>query len=576
MTDYKKELEDLKNKNEAPEWYTVQGYTTVSKGYRLKSETPKSMYRRCARSAAKSGKFSDDIKDDFFDAMWSNWLCLASPVLSNMGTDRGLPISCFGLSLDDRMEDIMGRGLGEMAMMTKNGGGVGINFNNVRCSGSLIAQGKNGKSDGIIPFLKTYDSAILANKQGETRRGSAVGNLSIEHGDWWEHIRSRRPEGDINRQCGNLHQCTIVSDEFMHKVKNGDRIAREKWTELLKTRLETGEPYIFFRDNVNSANPDAYKQNGLEVEMTNLCSEITLYTDADHSFVCCLSSLNLATYDEWKNWKSERTGLTLPQLGILFLNGVMDEFIEKARYLPYMDKTVRSAEKGRALGLGMLGWHTYLQKNNIAYESYRAMQLNNEIHKFIKNESVKASKELASKRGEPKWCKGTGMYNTHLLAAAPTRSNSIISGGMSPSHELNIANIFTDNSAKGTFVRKNPFLQKILQDKKMDTDEVWKDISRKNGSIQHLDNLTEDQKAIFKTAYEVDQKVIIRQTAQRQKYICQGQSTNLFFPFDVNPKYFNEVHLLAWELGVKTLYYCRSTSGLKVDHSNSECLSCEG
>lgn len=578
MTDYNKELKELKDKKEAPEWLTTEGYTTISKGYRLKGETPKSMYKRVARASTISGNFSKDLEDDFFECIWNNWLCPASPVLSNIGTDRGLPISCFGIDIDDKMNDIMGRGTGELAMLTKSGGGVGIGFNNLRPKGSLIKNGKNGKSEGIIPFAKVYDATILSTMQGETRRGAASVNIDIEHGDWDEFIRMRRPEGDINRQCGNLHHCTTVSDEFMHKVKNGDSIARHKWTELMRTRIETGESYIMFTDNVNKNNPEAYKKRGLDVTMTNICSEITLYTDSLHSFVCCLSSLNVTRYDEFKDWVSPRTGLTLPEIATYFLNGVLDEFINKARYIPYLERAVRSAEKGRAIGIGVLGWHTYLQNNMIAFESFKAMQINNEIFKFIKNESTKATKQLAKDRGEPEWCKGTGSYNTHLLAVAPTRSNSIISGDVSAGIEPIIANAYTDNTAKGTFIRRNKNLQKLLKQYKMDNDDVWKDISRKNGSVQHLDFLSEDEKNVFKTAYEIDQNTIIQQASQRQKYICQAQSLNLFFPFDVKPSYFNDVHIKAWELGLKTLYYCRSTSGIKADNIDrgEECGSCEG
>lgn len=579
MIDYDKELKELKDRGEAPSWLTKEGYITMSKGYLLKGETPKGMYRRVARGAAKSGDFSEEIKNAFFDVIYThNFLCPASPVLANVGTQRGLPISCFTIDIDDRMEDIMGRGLGELSMLTKNGGGVGISFQRIRPRGSLIKKGKNGRTDGIIPFAKVYDSAILASKQGSTRRGAASLNLSIEHGDWEEFVRMRRPEGDINRQCGNLHHCTTISDEFMHSVKNGDTGSRLKWAELMRTRIETGEPYIFFEGNVERGNPEAYKKHGLDVTATNICSEITLHTDPLHSFICCLSSLNLAKYDEWKDWVCPITNLTLVELATLFLNGVLDDFIERAQYLPYFENTVRSAIKGRAIGIGVLGWHTYLQENMIAFESFRAMMLNNEIFSLIKEQSVKASKDLAKKRGEPMWCKGTGLYNSHLLAVAPTRSNSIISGDVSAGIEPIIANAYTDNTAKGTFLRRNKNLAKVLDKYNMNTDEIWKDISRKNGSVQHLDNLLEEEKNVFKTAYEIDQKAIIQQAAQRQKHICQSQSLNLFFPFDVNPKYFNDVHLLAWELGVKTLYYCRSTSGIKADaiDRGDECLSCEG
>jgi ribonucleoside-diphosphate reductase alpha chain len=573
MTD----LTSLKASGEAPSWYTDESYATVSKGYLQSGETPKAMYRRVARSACKSGMFSDEVKHDLFYVMFDkNWLGPASPVLSNLGTDRGLPISCFGLDLDDRMEDIMGRGLGELAMLTKFGGGVGISMDRLRARGSLIKSGKNGKSEGIIPFSKVYDSAILASKQGEVRRGSASINLSIEHGDYSEFIKMRRPDGDINRQCLNLHHCVTVSDEFMHKVKNGDMSSRLKWVDLMKARIETGEPYIMFTDTINRANPESYKKHGLGVSMTNICSEIVLHTDPLHSFVCCLSSINLAAYDEWKDWKGPHSGLSLPELGIYFLNGVMDEFIDKAQYLPYMENTVRSAIKGRALGLGVMGWHTYLMDKMIPFESFKSMQANNEIFKLINEQAVKASRDLADQRGEPEWCVGTGMYNTHLIAVAPTKSNSIICGDVSAGIEPYTANAYTDVTGKGTFIRKSKHLEALLESKGQNTDKVWKLVSRNNGSVQDLDFLSAEEKEVFKTAYEINQKAIVQQAAQRQKYICQSQSLNLFFPFDCSPKYFNDVHLLAWELGVKTLYYCKSTSGIEVKQNDGDCKSCEG
>ncbi len=578
MSKLKKELQKLKDTKEAPEFMTLEGFTTLKGGYLLEEETPKAMYRRVARAAAKSGGFSDALKDDFFEVIYKGYLGPASPILMNLGTDRGLPISCFGLDLEDQMEDIMGRGLGELSMMSKNSGGVGVGMDNLRPAGSPIKGGKNGTSDGIVPFSKVYDSATLASKQGRVRRGNTSLNLNIEHKDSWDFIKLRRPDGDINRQALNVHHCIMINDEFMHKVKNGDYDARLKWAEVLKTRLETGEPYIMYNDTVNNNNPPAYKNNGLKVNMTNICSEITLFADKDHSFICCLSSLNLDSYDEWKNYKSARTGLSVPEIATVFLNGVLDEFINKAANIPFMEKTVRSAKKGRAIGIGVMGWHGYLQKNNIAFESYKAMQLNNEIHKFIKEESVKASRTLASEKGEPEWCVGTGMYNSHLLASAPTRSNSIICGDVTKSSEPEISNAFNDITAKGTFQRRNKTLKKVLSAIEKDTDDVWKSIVKNSGSVQHLDFLDDDQKAVFKTAYEIDQRVIVQQAAQRQKYICQSQSLNLFFPFDVNPLYYNKVHILAWELGVKTLYYCRSTSGIKADVINLEdsCASCEG
>lgn len=572
MNNSKQEYPDV------PEWMTEAGLQTLSKGYLLEDETVVAMYRRIARSAAKYGNYSDDLKHDFFDVMYKyNFLCPASPILSNLGTDRGLSISCFGLDVADNMQDIMSRGVGELAALTKAGGGVGVGMDNLRPRGSLIKGGKNGRTEGIVPFAKVYDSAIMSTKQGTTRRGAASINLNIEHGDWEEFIRMRKPEGDVNRQCPNIHHCTMISDEFMNKVISGDHLSRVKWVELMRTRQETGESYIMYLDNVNKANPIAYQKNGLEVNMTNICSEITLYTDELHSFICCLSSLNLARYDEWKDWKSERTGLTLPRIATYFLDAVLEEFIVKAKYLPGLDRAVRSAEKGRAIGIGVLGWHTYLQENGIPFESFQAMTKNNEIFKFIDEESKKASKELAKSHGEPEWCKGTGMRNSHLTAVAPTRSNSIISGDVSPGIEPIIANAYVDTTAKGTFIRKNPTLANLLEGKNKNTKEIWKSISSNYGSVQHLDFLSEDEKKVFKTAYEINQNSIVQQASQRQKYICQAQSLNLFFGQDVDPKHFNDVHINAWKLGVKTLYYVRSQAGIKVGSTDDgNCASCEG
>lgn len=586
-----KELEKLKENGLAPEWMTIAGYITISRGYRLKGETPKHMYWRVANSAAKYlflglddpwfgkkkmfGLTEHEMAVTFFEAMWRNWMCPASPVLSNLGTDRGLPISCYGNDVGDSVKRIM-ESAAELAMLSKNSGGVGMNWNRIRPRGSLIRGGANGTSEGIIPFAKIYDSTVIGISQGSTRRGAASGNLNIEHGDWHEFVRMRRPEGDINRQCGNLHHCTVINDSFMKRVENGDYDARAKWAELMKARMETGEPYIMYKDNVNRTNPEGYKKNGLEVDMTNICSEITLFTDDDHSFICCLASANLTRYSEWE--VQNINGLTLPQIMTIFLNGVLDEFIDKGKKIYGLEKVVKHARKGRAIGIGVLGWHTLLQSRNMAFEGFQTMMLNGRVFKFIKEQATYASKELANIFGEPEWCKDTGMYNSHLIAVAPTRSNSIISGDVSPGIEPIIANAYVDKTAKGTFIRKNPHLMIVLDGYNKNTDKVWKDIARKHGSVQHLEFLTDEEKKVFLTAYEINQMAIVQQAAQRQKFICQSQSLNLFFPVDVKPSYFNKVHLEAWKLGVKTLYYCRSKAGIQADVASRDegCLSCEG
>jgi len=599
VVDYDEELRVLKEKGEAPEWMTSPGYQTISKGYRLRGNTPKDMYKRVAKSAAfnlithkqlvwdesmgdvfsRSDKSIDDfpyteteLADKFFELMWNNWLCPASPVLANMGTDKGLPISCYGIDIDDTMQAIS-EGITELTSLSSGGGGVGVGMDRVRPRGSLIKGGKNGTSEGVIPFIKMYDSAVLAVSQGSTRRGAASINVDIEHGDWSEVIRMRRPEGDINRQCGNLHHCTVISDEFLDKVDSGDREARLKWTELMKARMETGESYIMNKSVVNRGNPLAYTQNNFEVTMTNICSEITLFTDALHSFICCLSSINVVRYEEWKD---ENIGYWAS----LFLNGVLNSFIVDASKKYAMEKVVRSACKGRAIGIGVLGWHTYLQQNMIPFESFPAMSANAMIFGNIRAGADESSKLLAEHFGEPEWCKGTGEFNTHKMAVAPTRSNSTISGDVSPGVEPFIANEFTDKSAKGTFYRRNPQLQKVLDKYNKNTERIWDGIRERKGSVQHLKFLLAKEREVFQTAYEIDQFAIVKQAEQRQKWVDQAQSINLFFPEDVDADYFNRVHLEGARK-LKTLYYCRSEAGMKADSTtrgkdDDECKSCEG
>jgi ribonucleoside-diphosphate reductase alpha chain len=561
-------LEDLKASGEAPAWYTEESFQTVDSGYLLVNETPRSMYRRVARSAAVALNEAH-LEQEFFEAMWNNWLCPASPVLSNMGTNRGLPISCYGIDTPDSVDGIYAS-VHEMAMLTKHGGGVGVSLQRIRGRGEDIRGGANGKSEGIVPWAKVLDSAIIATSQGNVRRGAASINLSIEHKDFEEFLNIRRPQGDVNRQCLNLHHCAVVSDSFMTSIEKGNKENRKKWVELLKSRLETGEPYIMFADTVNKNNPAAYKNNSLEVSMTNICSEITLFTDEFHSFICCLSSLNLVKWDEWKD-------TNLVKISIRFLNGILNEFINKAKYLPGFKKVIASAIKGRALGLGVLGWHTLLQEKLLSFDSFQTMMLNAQIFKKIHEDSIESSRELAALYGEPEWCLGTGMYNTHLVAVAPTRSNSIISGDVSAGIEPIIANAYVDKTAKGVFIRKNKALSVVLAKYNKDTDEVWKLIESNNGSVQNLKFLSDNEKEVFKTAYEINQKTLIRQAGQRQPFVDQAQSLNLFFPADADPKWFHEVHMEAWKAGVKTLYYCRSSSVIKGDVASrgDDCKSCE-
>jgi ribonucleoside-diphosphate reductase alpha chain len=580
-----------------PTWGNTEIYVkTISKGYLLKGETPKDAYWRvCTTVAKRLGK--PEMASKFFDYIWKGWLNLATPVLSNTGTERGLPISCFGIDVADSIYDIGNKNL-EMMLLAKHGGGVGIGINQIRSAGSQIKG--NGTSDGVVPFCKIYDSTILATNQGSVRRGAASVNIDIEHGDFWDWLEIREPKGDVNRQSLNLHQCVVISDSFMHKVETGDKEARARWTAVIKKRRATGEPYLMFKGNVNRNNPQAYKQNGLKVFMTNICSEITLHTDESHSFVCCLSSINIAKYDEWKD-------TDLIYTATWFLDGVLEEFITKAKYMRGFENSVRSAEKGRALGLGVLGWHTYLQERGISFEGLPAQYETRKIFSEIKIESERASRDMAREYGEPLWCVGTGMRNTHCTAIAPTVSNSKLSGNVSPGIEPWAANVFTEQTAKGTFIRKNPTLERTLKKLKRNGKEVWDQILTDGGSVQGLDflddwwfldgNLVNAEKRkeiettlnsdsfitvkeVFKTFKEINQLDLVKQAGLRQTYVDQAVSLNLAFPTEATPKFINQVHMEAYKRGVKTLYYMRTESVLRGDIANKaldeNCLSCDG
>jgi ribonucleoside-diphosphate reductase alpha chain len=508
--------------------------------------------------------------------MVKNWLCLASPVLSNLGTERGMPISCFGIDTDDSIEGIA-LANSELMRLSSQGGGVGIGVSRIRGRGKTISG--NGVSEGVVPWVKIYDSTILATNQGSVRRGAASVNLSINHPDIEEFLMIRRPKGDVNRQCLNMHQCVVIDDEFMNKVEERDPKALKLWGEILKTRLETGEPYIMFEDNVNNANPEAYKKNNLHVSMTNICSEISLYTDELHSFICCLSSLNLARWDEWNEYKFEN-GMTLPELTCWFLEGVLQEFIDRSKNVRFMENTYRSASKGRAIGIGVLGWHTFLQEKGLPFTGLQANAYTNIMFEFIEKEALKASRAQAELYGEPEWCKGTGLRHTHHLAIAPTVSNAHISGGVSPSIEPIPANVFNLKTAKGTFIKRNPTLERLLESKGYNIDSVWEQIAKDKGSVLGLPDyiLTDEEKEIFLTFKEINPYEIVRQNGIRQKYVDQAISLNLTFDPSDSPKYISDVHKLAWKEGIKTLYYMRSESILRGDtiSRDDSCIACEG
>ena len=576
-----------------PSWANTEIYVkTISKGYLLPGEKPKDAYWRVATRVARRLD-KPQMATKFFDYIWKGWLNLATPVLSNTGTDRGLPISCFGIDVADSIYDIGNKNL-ELMLLAKHGGGVGIGVNQIRPAGANITG--NGTSDGVVPFCKIYDSTILATNQGSVRRGAASVNLNIEHEDFEEWLEIREPKGDVNRQSLNLHQCAVVGDKFMRKLEQGEPDARRKWGKLLQKRKATGEPYIMYKGNVNKANPEMYKKNGLKVHMTNICSEITLHTDENHSFVCCLSSVNLSKYNEWRD-------TDLVYTATWFLDGVLSEFIQKAKNMRGFENSVASAEKGRALGLGVLGWHTYLQQNGIPFEGMEAQFETRKIFSQLKIESDRALRDLASEYGEPLWCRESGFRNTHLRAVAPTVSNSKLAGNVSAGIEPWAANVFTEQTAKGTFIRKNNELVKVLRKAGINNKDTWDKIMEDGGSVQGIKELDKwcylagkmvlckevtngdrdkvyPVKDVFRTFKEINQMDLVKQAGVRQQYIDQGVSLNLAFPSIASPKWINQVTMEAWKQGIKTLYYMRTESVLRGDIAtravDPDCVACDG
>lgn len=565
----KLDLETLKLSGEAPDWMNDEGFKTLQAGYLLEDETPRKLYERVAAGAASYYKDTELWFNKFFDAMWKNWLCPASPVLSNLNTTRGLPISCNSIHVDDSVSSIFHKNF-ELAMLSKNGAGVGIYLGDIRARGAGIKG--NGKSEGVIPWAKVYDTTTISVNQGSTRRGASAIYLPIDHGDIEEFINIRRPTGDANRRCLNINHGVCITDQWMCEMLAGDKSKRQLWSEILKARVETGEPYLFFTDNVNNNNPQCYIDNDLSVKTSNICTEIFLHTDPEHSFVCCLSSLNLYKWDEWKD-------TDLPNTAVRFLDAVLEEYIKKTENMTGLEASRASAIKGRAIGIGALGWHSLLQKNMIEFDSFEAMKLNAEIFKTIKEKAEIETKELAEELGEPLWCKGHNRRNTHLIAIAPTVSNSTISGGYSAGIEPISANIFSQKSAKGTFIRKNKELEAILIQKGKNDPDTWRSINEKSGSVQHLEFLSDLEKKVFMTAREINQHAVIKQAAQRQKWVDQGQSINVFFASNSDPRYIHDVHVAAWEGGLKSLYYMRTEGVIRGDlasRSKDECLACEG
>ena len=539
----------------APDWLSEEGMHTLSAGYLLPGETPRAMFERVAQTAATINK-DPTLEEDLFNCLWNGWLGLASPVAANFGTSRALPISCYSVHLSDSISSIYSH-LKEVAQLSKNGGGVGVYFGDVRPAGAPISGG--GKSTGIVPWAQQYDLAARVVSQGGVRRGSFAIYLPIDHPDVPELLRAKDHSKGDPRKFVDSNMALTITDEWIESMIAGDTHKQELFGEVIKTRMISGSPYLVFIDNANKQNPECYVARDLSVKTSNLCSEIFLHTDEHHSFVCVLSSINLSRYDDFSGWKSPTSGRSVPQLAIHLLDAVVSEFIRKAKDKVGLGRSVRFAEKSRALGLGTMGLHTLYQKRGLPFSSQKARELNIETHRWLREESEVASKELAQKFGEPEWCLGSGKRHTHLLAIAPTRTNSVISGAFSQGIEPMDSNYFVAKQAKGTYVRKNPVLEKLLCDRGVSTD-VWEQILAAKGSVQELDCLSVSEREVFLTAREIDQFELIKQAADRQKFICQGQSLNLFVDPESDPAYIIRLHLSAWKMGLKSLYYLKSSS----------------
>jgi ribonucleoside-diphosphate reductase alpha chain len=556
-------LDEVQQQHEEPfYWLNEDSRAFLSEGYLLEGVTAEERVREIA-DRAEELLDDDGFADKFYDYMSRGFYSLASPVWSNFGLDRGLPISCFGSYMKDNMESILYT-QAEVGEMTKLGGGTSGYFGEIRPRGSPITN--NGKSNGSYSFTELFDTIINVVSQGETRRGQFAGYIDVEHDDLdeWLNIKT---EGD---PVQDIYYGVIIGDDWFRAMVDGDEEKRETWAEIIETRINIGVPYIIFRDNMNDGKPQVYKDRGYEINGSNLCTEIALPATPDESFVCCLSSMNALHYDEWKDTDAVET-LTR------FLDAVMEEFIQEAEGTQFMERPVRFAKRHRAIGIGVLGWHSYLQSEMIPFDSMEAMEKNEAIFRTIKERSYEESRRLADEFGEPEVLEGYGRRNATTMSVAPTKSSSVILGQVSPSIEPLKSNYFVRDGAKLKSTQKNRFLEAILKERGRDKREVWDSIAQNDGSVQHLDCLTDEEKEVFKTFAEIPQMAIINQAAQRQKHIDQAQSLNVSIdPSEVSVKEINQLYIEAWKKGVKSLYYQHSVNAAqKFSRDILECKACE-
>lgn len=541
-------------------WLNEKSRDFLAKDYLREGQTAEGRIKQICDTAAKILKI-EGFSEKLEDYISKGWISLSTPIWVNFGNDRGLPISCNGSYISDSMDSILYKA-GEVGMMTKYGAGTSAYFGALRPRGSSINVG--GTSSGSVHFMELFQSISEIVSQSNVRRGSFAAYLDVEHEDIEEFLRIRGEGHPIQ----HLSFGVCISDNWMNEMIAGDKKKRNIWAKIIQKRFESGYPYIFFTDNVNNNKPQVYKDKNVKIHASNLCAEIALPSSEDESFVCNLASLNALHYDEWKNTDLVETVVDL-------LDAVMEEYIEKTKNIPFMSSANNFAKRHRSIGIGILGWHSYLQSKMIAFESFSAKLLNSEIWANIKKKSHNESIRLAKVYGEPEALKGYGMRNSTTMAIAPTTSSSFILGQVSPSIEPLNSNYFVKDLAKGKYTYKNPFLKDVLSSKGKDTREVWESILKKGGSVQHFDFLSEDEKDVFKTFGEISQKEIVIQAIQRQKFIDQSQSLNLMIHPSTSPKEASELLIYGWQNGVKTFYYQRSTNpAQELGRNLLDCKSC--
>lgn len=558
-----KERKELQEQGLVPKWYSTAGFQMFKDKYEYETngQSVKGQFERIAKTAAnhlKDTPFQDEAEEAFFILLWNGWLSPSTPVLANMGTSRGMPVSCSGTIAGDSVDGFYSN-LHEVAMLTKYGFGTATDLSNIRPRGSKISVG--GKASGVLPIVKEHVSAMRNIAQGTARRGAWACYLNIEHGDFNELVEHVMAEPDDLNVGWTIHQT------FIDRLNSGDTEAVERFQRAMKVKMVTGKGYFFFIDKANARRPVMYKDKGLFINNSQLCSEIMLFNDLEHTYTCVLSSMNAAKWEEWKDTDAV-------YWATIFLDCVAEEFIQRAKGVRGLEKAVRFTEKSRALGLGLAGIHTLFMQKMLPFESLDAHLLSQSISSNIRDRAQEATKDMAKMLGEPEWCKGYGVRNTHLIAIAPTKSTALLMGGISEGINPDPAMSYNQTTSAGEVDRTNPILLELMKEKGIYTKKHIQEITDKQGSVQHVDWLTEDEKAVFKTAFEINQKVVLRMASARSQYIDQWQSLNLFFAADEEPQWIAEVHQEAFaDPNILALYYIYTQAGVQA--SKDECTACQ-